>query len=77
MNKLFETWHHGGRQYLAVDNGNGGISIVDAAGRNYGAWRDTESFRRHQRADDGFITDLGGRIQVRVLIAGTRRGNLR
>lgn len=43
---MFKAFKHGGVQYLAVSRQDG-VSILDAAGKNYGSWYSVESFLDH------------------------------
>lgn len=60
--QLFVTWRHGGIQFLAFDNGNGGVSVVDEHGKNYGAWMDVSAFRDRQRRHELIAQPIDGSV---------------
>lgn len=42
---IFTTWKFDGSRFVAVQNGDGRVVIVDQTGNNYGIWQSVEAFR--------------------------------
>jgi hypothetical protein len=52
---IFETWKHGDIRFLAFPNGNGGLTIVDEHGNNFGSWYEIAHFKKKYVESTGAI----------------------
>jgi len=56
--KIFTTWKFNDVRYISFDNGNGGFTVIDEYGGNYGSWQDVDHLRKRQQSGE-LIGDIG------------------